>query len=407
MRNFKTIRVALLGGVAALALSGQANALEAQAFVDRLAAVLEHGGYEVSFGEATLSGDTITVDGLTIGVTGMEASEVDTEIVFSGVVENADGSYTAQSATVPYVDMVFSEDDVEGRMTLVDIAAEGLRLPPEGDVTALDLMLLARTFSTGAMSVLREGEEVISIDAMDATTTFTPAQDASVTEMSWTAAIDGIWADLSTVREEEPEAGATIEALGLVNISGDMTHSGSWTMADGRLVIDETRFDFADIGALDITFDIGGLTPSLLDQLYAMQAQMAPEGEMTDEQMQAQAMQSMALMQGVSIGGLSIRYDDASLAGNLLDFFAEQAGSDRAAYVDGLKAMAEAMVAQAGIAPLTELVVPQVNAFLDDPQSFEVRVAPAQPTPVLMLMAAAANPAGLISALGLTVTANQ
>ena len=48
----------------------------------------------------------------------------------------------------------------------------------------------------------------------------------------------------------------------------------------------------------------------------------------------------------------------------------------------------------------------RMEAFLDDPQSLEVKVAPPSPTSLLVLMAGAANPAGLISALGLAVEAN-
>lgn len=117
-------------------------------------------------------------------------------------------------------------------------------------------------------------------------------------------------------------------------------------------------------------------------------------------------MQGMAIMQGVSIAGAAIRYDDASLAGKLLDFFAAQSGADRATFVEGLNAMLPAMIGQSGIPALNDVVVPPVSSFLDDPQSLEVKVAPPSPTSVLVLMAAAANPAGLITALGLTVKAN-
>jgi hypothetical protein len=136
-----------------------------------------------------------------------------------------------------------------------------------------------------------------------------------------------------------------------------------------------------------------------------MQASMAG-GEMSEEQAQAQMMSGMALMQGVSIVGTSVRYDDASLAGRLLDFFAASSGSERAEFVTGLKAMLPAMLAETGIPALNDLVVPPVSAFLDDPQSLEVRIAPPSPTSLLVLMAAAANPAGLITALGLAVEAN-
>ena len=82
-------------------------------------------------------------------------------------------------------------------------------------------------------------------------------------------------------------------------------------------------------------------------------------------------------------------------------------GTDRAAFVESLKAMLPAMIAESGIPALADLVVPPVSAFLDDPQSLEIAVQPPTPTSVLVLGAAASNPASLIQALGLTVTANE
>jgi hypothetical protein len=64
------------------------------------------------------------------------------------------------------------------------------------------------------------------------------------------------------------------------------------------------------------------------------------------------------------------------------------------------------MLAGTGIPALNDVVIPPVEAFLDDPQSLEIKVAPPSPTSLLVLMAAAANPAGLITALGLAVEAN-
>ena len=64
------------------------------------------------------------------------------------------------------------------------------------------------------------------------------------------------------------------------------------------------------------------------------------------------------------------------------------------------------MLAESGIPALNDIVVPPVSAFLDDPKSLEVKVAPASPTSLLVLMAAAANPECLITALGLAVEAN-
>jgi hypothetical protein len=412
MRITKTTTMMLLSGVATAALMGQANALEAQAFVDRVAEVYKTIGYDLEFGAATLDGDTITVDGVTVTLAStpempMEPMAFDAEIVFSGVTELPDGGYKAESVTIPDIDTDFASDPV-GHVTLSDIRVDGLYVPGGDTVPAVAILQLVQSISTGPLSVTREGEEVIAIESMEASSTFSPEQgSAELANIDSMLHINGITADLSSVTEEDPSAGAVIEALGLTAISGDITEDLTWSMADGHMVINQFLFDFADVGALDITADLTGLTPAVLDQIYAMQAGMAAGGAMTEEQSQAQMMQGMAIMQGVSIVGASLRYDDASLAGKLLDFFAAQSGADRATFVEGLKATLPAMIAQSGIPALNDVVVPPVSAFLDDPQSLEVKVAPPSPTSVLVLMAAAANPAGLISALGLVVEANK
>lgn len=410
MNITKTASALLLSGVATAVLMGQASALEAQAFLDRVTAVYKTVGYDLSFGPATLDGDTITVDGVTVGIVmpegDYEPMTFDTQLTFSGVAEWDDGSYSAESLTIPDIDTVFADEDVEGRLTLSDVSAGGLWVPAGDPVPAVAMLQLFESFTAGPLSVFRNGEEVISIEGLEASSTFNPEQGMDLTDVSSTLSVSGIWANLTSVSEEDPSAGAVIEALGLTEISGNIVQEMTWNMADGHMNLSQFSFDFDEVGALDITAEITGFTPAVLDQIYAMQAQMAASGEATEEQAQAQMMQGMAIMQGVSIVGASVRYDDASLAGKLLDFFAASSGADRATFVEGIKAMLPGMIAETGLPALADLVVPPVSAFLDDPQSLEVKVAPASPTSLLVLMAAAANPEGLIGALGLAVEAN-
>lgn len=406
IRTIKTTGLLAATSLATLAFLQPVQALEAQAFVDRVTAVYGAMGYGLSFGAATLDGDTVIVDGVTVDMkgSGMEPMVVDTELTFSGVVENEDGSYSAESLRVPDIDTEFSTEPV-GRLSLVDIVAEDLWLPPEGETSADLLLQIVGRMATGPLIVTREGVEVIKIDGMEAASEFTYDADDALESVASTLSVSNIWADLSTVGEEEPEAGAMIEALGLTTISGNISQSMTWSMADGNMVIDEFLFDFADVAALNVTADITGFTPDMLDKIYAMQnSDLDP----TSEEAQAQQMMAgMEIAQALSIGGVTIRYDDASLAPKLLDMFAAQSGADRAAFVEGLKAMLPAMIAESGIPELADLVVPPVSSFLDDPQSLEIAVKPATPTSVLVLAAAASNPASLIQALGLTVTANQ
>jgi len=404
IRTIKTTSLMTATGLASFACLQPAMALDAQTFVDRIEAVYAVMGYEMSFGEATLSGDTITVDGVTVTMSGMDPMVLETELTFSGVVENDDGSYFADSLTTPDLDIEFGDEHV-GHLTLVDMVAEDLWLPPEGETSAEVLVQLVGRMATGPLTLTRDGVEVIKVASMEAASEFAYDADDALESIQSDVAITDIWADLSNLGEEEPEAGAIVEALGLTMISGDFTQSVNWTMGDGRMVFEEMLFDFADVGALNFTADISGFTLDMLDKIYAMQAS---DLDPTSEEAQAQQMMAgMEIAQALSIGGSSLRYDDAGLAPKLLDMFAAQSGVERAQFVEGLKAMVPAMIAESGVPALNDVVVPPVTTFLDDPQSLEVAVNPASPTSVLVLAAAAANPAGLIQALGLTVTANS
>jgi hypothetical protein len=411
MWTTKTITMMLLSGVASVALVGQASALEAQAFVDRVAAVYKSVGYDITFGDATLDGDTVTVSGVTVapladGADAMEPMHFDTPITFSGVTEEADGGYYADAVTIPDIETEFSAEP-KGELSLKDIRIDGLYVPGGDSVSPIATLQLIGEISTGPLSLRRNGVQIVTFDSFYAGSTFSPEQgSADLTEMSSSMEVNGIVGDLSTVSDDSPEAGAAIAALGLTNIAGDISQDWTWTMADGHITLNQFLLDFADVGSLDIQAEATGLTPDVLEQINTMQQGMAAGGATSDEQAQAQMMSGMAIMQAVSIVGASVRYDDASLAGKLLDFFAAQSGADRASFVAGLKSMLPMMIGQSGIPELTDIVVPPVSAFLDNPESLEVSIAPPSPTSALVLMAAAANPAGLIKALGLVIEAN-
>ncbi|KKB79334.1 hypothetical protein VW29_17330 [Devosia limi DSM 17137] len=410
MRTSKRTRLTLLAGVATAALMQPAMALDAQAFIDRVTDVYGQVGYDFTFGPATLDGDTVTVDGVTVGFNNVpefgEPLTFDTELTFNGVVELPDGGYTAESLTLPDIDTEI-EAEPSGRVTLSDILVEDLYVPGGDTVSALAMLQLVGTMSTGPLTVTRDGAKFLSIESMQAGSSFTPEQGTeALTDLSSQLTINGLWLDLSTVKEEDAEAGAIIDGLGLSTISGDITQSLNWSMADGHLVMDEFLFDFDELGALNLVADVTGVTPAMLDKLYAMQAQAMASEPASSEAQAAQMMAGMEMLQGISLVGASVRYDDASLAGRLLDFFAEQQGIERVQFVEGLKAMLPAMLAGTGVPALNDLVVPPVSAFLDDPQSLEIKLQPASPTTLLVLTAAASNPAGLISALGLAITAN-
>jgi hypothetical protein len=413
MKTNKITRLALLASVASIALLQPAFALDAKAFVDRIQAVWGPLGYEFTFGEPTLSGDTITIEDATIGVKPTEGmttpTSFTTSLTFTGVKETGDGGYTADTVELPDVEADMKEEGAKGHLSLSDIKLTGFYLPGGETVTPIQLLQLVGAISTGPLSITRNDAKILGIESMESGSTFEPSQgSADLTNLSSTLSINGITADLSSLKEEDAEAGAVIDGLGLTNIAGNITGSFGWSMADGHMTVDQFLFDFADVGALDMTVDLTGLTPALLAKLQEANKAVEAAGDPTSEAAQAaQTMMGMELLQGLSIGGASLRYDDASLAPKLLEFFAKAQGLEKAQLVEGLKAMAPQMIAGMGIPELAELVTPALNAFLDDPKSLEVDVAPASPTSLLVVVAAASNPASLITALGVSVTANE
>lgn len=411
MRFTNTLRLMLLASLASTAMIGQAMALDAQAFVERVAEIYKKAGYELSFGPAQVQGDNVIVDGVTVSIIGVEQEpmEFDTEITFSGVTEDSDGSYQARSVTIPDIDSTI-EDEEEGAtigIRVSDVRADGLYLPKPEALTPVVMMQLAAGMSSGPISITRNGAEIFSVDATRFAADFAPSQvSAALESADFDFAMTGIKVDLSTMSEEDPDTAAVIEQLGLLTMNGAITQTASWTLSDGRIVVDEFLIDFDQVGALNFTSEFTGFTQALLEQLEAMQQQALAAGDMSEEQAQAMMMSSMAAMQGVNIVKASVRYDDASLAGNLLDFFASESGASRADFVAGLKAMLPSILAETGIPALTDLAMPALSAFLDNPQSLELKVAPPSPVSLLVMMAVAANPAGLITALGLSLEAN-
>lgn len=408
-----TFRLALLASIASIGLLQPAFALDAQAFVDRIEAVWGPLGYEFTFSAPKLDGDTITIDAATIGITqtpDMEGpASFTTALTFSGVTETGDGGYMAAAVDMPDVEADLEEDGVKGHLSLTDIELTNFYLPGGDSVTPLQMLQLVGAVSTGPLSVTREGAEIMGIDSMQSETQFEPSQgSAELSNISSTLSINGLVADLSSIKDEDAEAGAAIESLGLTNIAGDIAGAFSWSMADGEMSVDQLLFDFADIGALDMSFDVTGLTPDVLSKLQDASKAMESAGDASSDAAQAaQAMMGMQLLQAISIKGAYLRYDDASLAGKLLDFYAKAQGIEKAQFVDSLKVMVPQMIAGLGVPELVDLIAPPVTSFLDDPQSLEIDVAPPAPTSLLVLMAAAANPASLIGALGISVTANE
>jgi hypothetical protein len=202
--------------------------------------------------------------------------------------------------------------------------------------------------------------------------------------------IDGIRISQDLLDDEEKQ---TLAELGYEELTLSAAFSGDWDPATGRLKIDRLTLGGPDSATLDAALEIGGLTREVVEKLD--KAQGNPE-------------QAMALMQGLTLEGLTLRLDNDSLVDRLLDSQAKASGVGRAEFVGQLTGALPLMLSVLNNADFQTKVAAAATSFLQDPKSFSAVARPATPLPLAQVMGTAMMaPQLLPDLLNVTVTANQ
>lgn len=405
MKTARLLTTGLLTGTAFIALASQALALDGTAFADSLADVYAKAGYEITFGTATVDGSTVVIDGAKVTISGVNTAEkpfeITTPLTFSNV-EEVEGGYTADSLSVPDVDQTVDGVRVEAKNLLV----EGIWVPNKGTGTILNTMEVAASMSAGPIRVSNADGELVTIESVKADNAFAPEEGDTLESVQSTVVTSGIKVDLSSVKE--PEARAVIDALGLNVITGSAVQTMDWTFADGLFNITESSITLDNLGKFNFTLGLNGYTTEVLAEMMTFQEELAAlekDGKTEDVTKKTEEY-GKAMLAKFSLAGFSVRYDDASLAGKLLDFAAAAQGAKREEMVAGLKMMVPAMLAGAGDHPIIKQASDAISAFLDDPKSLEIAADPELPVPFTEFETAEQNPFGLVDKLSITVTAN-
>ena len=410
------LRLMALSTVALLSMVPAAFALDAGDFTTKLQGMVLNapGGTALDFklGAATVSGDSITFAGLTLGAKGSPADELKTDVpvTFTGVAEQADGSYTATAMTFPDQD-IKTEDG--GEVTIKSIKLGHILVPSGKSPNVLDSSRFFGEAGVGPITVMVNGAKVFGIDSFTVTNTFKPGQaDPNLAEIDSQGVTAGMKMDMSTA--PDPQAVAQMKALDLLTITGKFLESMSWTTSDGHLNISEISTDIDKVGKLKFGLDITGYTPAFLQNLStASQAFAASAAAGTDNTQATQAATAMLLAaaQTLFLNGTTLRFDDASITSKLLDIAAKQANVDRATLINQAVAMLPAIINENQSSPTPVPVVQTVQAaaraYLNDPHSVEVKLAPKAPLGVLGIVAAVLSPATLTDQIGLKILVND
>ncbi|MCJ9752250.1 hypothetical protein MOV61_16140 [Neorhizobium sp. BETTINA12A] len=387
----------LLAGAALSTFAGPAFALDGNDLVAKINGALSiQGGAGFSAEKATVSGSNVTLANAKLLVQAGKQSLPLGTVKFEGVEEN-NGGYTVEKVTFDNVNT--SQDKTV--FTASDIAISGLTVPgnPSGD--GLDAIMLYDEAHIGKMTAAVDGKQAFSVDGMNLTTEV--ADDSS--SVGFDLQINGVKSDLSLV--DDAQAKDTLQQLGVTSIDGKVNMTGSWTLADGNLEIDEYAIDFAKVGKLNLAFSVSGYTLDFIksanETAKAMEANPNKE-----EAQQAAGLAMLGLMQRLTFNSAEIRFEDAGITKKALDYAGKSQGTTGEAMAQMLKGMTPMMLAQYNVPELQNMVSAAVNTYLDKPGSFTITAEPADAVPFPMIMGAAMGaPNTLPNVLGVKVTAND
>ncbi|CDN53444.1 Hypothetical protein RG1141_CH10850 [Neorhizobium galegae bv. officinalis bv. officinalis str. HAMBI 1141] len=387
----------LLAGAALSTFAGPAFALDGNDLVAKINGALSiQGGAGFSAEKATVSGSNVTLANAKLLVQAGKQNLPLGTVKFEGVEEN-NGGYTVEKVTFDNVNT--SQDKTV--FTASDIAISGLTVPgnPSGD--GLDAIMLYDEAHIGKMTAAVDGKQAFSVDGMNLTTEV--ADDSS--SVGFDLQINGVKSDLSLV--DDAQAKDTLQQLGVTSIDGKVNMTGSWTLADGNLEIDEYAIDFAKVGKLNLAFSVSGYTLDFIksanETAKAMEANPNKE-----EAQQAAGLAMLGLMQRLTFNSAEIRFEDAGITKKALDYAGKSQGTTGEAMAQMLKGMTPMMLAQYNVPELQNMVSAAVNTYLDKPGSFTITAEPADAVPFPMIMGAAMGaPNTLPNVLGVKVTAND
>lgn len=401
MFHYRKTRL-LLAGVAFAAMSSSAFAVDGNKLFDHLRKSYEaQGGLTLKAQDVSTSGSNVTLSGVSITVPG-EAKEIPLgKIELTDVEEAGDGGYTIGKATFDNVD--FSDD--KSSFKARDIEVSDITIPAEvsQNPTSLSDMLLYSNIHVGPITAEDKGAKVFSMDGMD----MNLGVDSDNSTLTFDYTGNGVFIDMSNVKDMDPKARDKMQALDLMQVTGTFSGNGSWNATSGMLDMQSMAYDFDKVGKLDIGLSISGYT---LEFVRALQeaTKTAQAGGNTPESQQAAGMAMLGLMQQLSFVGATIRFDDHSITERALDVAGKDQGMSGEQMAQMVKAMVPIGMAQLQIPELQNMVSQAVNTYLDNPQNITVSAKPADAVPFPMIMGAAMGaPKTLPQVLGVTITAND
>lgn len=372
-----------------------AFAVDATAFAGRLKAVVGERNATLDFTSAEAQGENVVIKGAKLSQGPNDQTLGD--LTFENVSGSTADGWTVEKIAIP--DITQSKDKTQ--TTLSGMMVEGLELVG----TSKAGLPAAKSFSDlyfdkatiGSVSIKQDGKEVF--DLTDASIDNTIGDDGKLTSEF---GVDTFKADLQP--SGEAKGAQALKDMGYATIDGAMSGTANWDPKSGLLQLDPFDVTVDDAGNLSFTYAISGYTPDFITSLQQVQQQMSANPDNS----QATGMAMMGLISQLYLNSADVTFIDDSLTGKLLDYYAKQNGQTREQLSENLVGMLPAVLSYVQNPEFQKKATDAVTAYLADPQSLSITVAPENPVPATQLIGAAMGaPQTLPGVLSLNVTAND
>lgn len=358
----------------ALAQDGVADAL-----LDRMldSVAIEDGTF--SYERVDLDGERLTFSEVLVTPEGGQPVPIDT-VIFDGVSRSAAGDFNVAQILIPTLEV----SQTGGRVTIEDIMVSGVDLFADaGRQTSYDQAM------TGPVNLVMDGVTVFS--AVSTSLEVTPSGGGTIE-----TSVEASGIEIPAEMAGHPSAVSAIKAMGYEMLTGSMHLTSNWNETSGVLAVPDLSLMLDEMGILTFSFE--------MEALDTAPWAMMRGGETVKSEAQARAALAEAMGSAVLSNG-SIRFLDTGLTGRILAYTGSTQGLNAAEMTSVSRMMLPLAVARLGHPRLQAEILEVANAFLIEPDTFEIKAAPDQPVPVMQIAAAAMMfPQALPDLLNLSVS---
>ena len=319
-------------------------------------------------------------------------------IALENIAAEADGLIVVGSATFSDTKMEFTGPDNKSFVIQVPKSgAEDWYVAVPGDNPTpmqafRSTMAIAKRMTSGEITITAEGQ-TLTAKGIETAWSGDPVTGAGKTTMSF----NDIIVPESAIAMIDPTG--QLKALGYSDITLNASGEGEFTVAGDSFGMSGTvGLSGKDMAGFTFSYGASDVPIAVMTEMQAAQKSGRPPD----------FNRLMPQLMNVSLSGLTIRFEDASITKKVLPLIARMQGMDEAAMVANAGAMMQLSLMQLRNQAFTDQVVAAVNAFLKDPKSFTVSFSPAAPVKVQeLMMLDPANPGAAVDVLGISVTAND